>query len=67
MTVFHYVIDEVDRGEPILVKYVNFKSGESLEDLTERTHEVEHLIIVKGTGLATVRLWEDRRKRDVGQ
>jgi hypothetical protein len=25
-------------------------------------HEVEHLIIVDGTGLAIVRLWEERRK-----
>jgi phosphoribosylglycinamide formyltransferase len=63
----HYVIHEVDRGEPIRVEYVDFKPGESLEELTERIHEVEHLIIVKGTGLATVRLWEERRKRNVSQ
>ncbi len=61
----HYVIHEVDRGEAILVEYVEFKSGESLEELTERIHEVEHLIIVKGTGLATVRLWEERRQKDM--
>jgi folate-dependent phosphoribosylglycinamide formyltransferase PurN len=42
-----------------------FKSGETLEELTERIHEVEHLVIVKGTGLAIVRLWEERRKRRV--
>jgi folate-dependent phosphoribosylglycinamide formyltransferase PurN len=58
----HYVIHEVDRGEPIQVEYVDFKSGESLDELTERIHEVEHLIIVKGTGLAIVRLREERRK-----
>jgi folate-dependent phosphoribosylglycinamide formyltransferase PurN len=43
------------------------KSGETLEELTERIHEVEHLVIVKGTGLAIVRLWEERRKRRVVQ
>ena len=59
----HYVISEVDRGEPIVVEYVDLKPGESLDDLTERIHQVEHEAIVKGTGLATVRLWEDRRKR----
>src|SRR4051794_14549319 len=44
----HYVISEVDRGEPIVVEYVDFKSGESLDELTDRIHEVEHLAIVKG-------------------
>jgi phosphoribosylglycinamide formyltransferase len=63
----HFLIAEVDRGEPILVEYVDFKSGETLEELTERIHEVEHLIIVKGTGLAIVRLWDERRKRSLGQ
>jgi phosphoribosylglycinamide formyltransferase len=57
----------VDRGRPILVEYVDFKSGESLEDLTERIHAVEHLVIVKGTGLATAELWDERRKKNVSQ
>jgi len=65
--VVHYVIHEVDCGEQILVEYVDFKSGETLDELTERIHEAQHLIIVNGTGLATVRLWEERRKRGVGQ
>jgi phosphoribosylglycinamide formyltransferase len=63
----HYVIDKVDQGEPIIIEYVDFKSRESLEELTERIHEVEHLAIVKGTGLATVRLWERRRKESASQ
>jgi phosphoribosylglycinamide formyltransferase len=63
----HYLIHEVDRGEPIQVEYVDFKSGETLEELTERIHEVEHLVIVKGTGLAIARLWEERRQRSLGQ
>lgn len=61
----HYVIDEVDRGEPIQVEYVDFKPDETLEELIERMHDVEHLIIVKGTRLATERLWEERRKGNV--
>ena len=36
------MISEVDRGEPIVVEYVDFKSGESVDELTERTYEVEH-------------------------
>jgi len=63
----HYVVKAVDRGRPILVEYVDFKSGESLEDLTERIHAVEHLVIVKGTGLATAELWDERRKKNVSQ
>ena len=51
---------KVNRGESIQVEYVDFKSGESLDELTERIHEVEHLIIVKSTRLAIVRLWEER-------
>jgi folate-dependent phosphoribosylglycinamide formyltransferase PurN len=32
----HYVIHDVDRGggEPIQVEYVDFKSGETLEDMS---------------------------------
>jgi phosphoribosylglycinamide formyltransferase len=56
-----YVISEVDRGEPILVREVEFRSGESLEELEERIHEVEHEIIVAGIELAIARLWEERR------
>jgi phosphoribosylglycinamide formyltransferase len=59
--VLHYAISEVDRGEPILVREVKFRSGESLDELEERMHEVEHEIIVAGTGLAIAKLWEERR------
>jgi phosphoribosylglycinamide formyltransferase len=60
----HYVITEVDRGEPIVVEYVDLRSGESLDDLTQRVHDVEHGAIVKGTGIAIARLWEERRKHE---
>lgn len=43
----HYVIAEVDRGEPILMQEVECRDGESLDDLEARIHEVEHQIIVK--------------------
>jgi len=45
----HYVIAEVDRGEPILVAEVECRDGESLEDLEQRIHVVEHGLIVKAT------------------
>jgi len=57
----HYVIKEVDRGEPIVMREIPCKEGESLEELTERVHKVEHEIIVEGTGIAIEQLWEKRR------
>ncbi|KAK6334047.1 hypothetical protein TWF696_002551 [Orbilia brochopaga] len=48
----HYVIKEVDRGEPIVVKKVEIKAGESVQELTERIHDIEHVAIVEGAKLA---------------
>lgn len=56
----HYVISEVDRGEPILVRKVQIEAGESLEHLTERIHGVEHGAIVEGTGMAIEKLQAGR-------
>ncbi|MCJ1406668.1 hypothetical protein MMC19_000734 [Ptychographa xylographoides] len=52
----HYVISEVDMGEPILVKDIDLRRGESLEDLEIRLHAMEHIAIVEGTKLAIERL-----------
>ncbi|KAF3937585.1 hypothetical protein ABW19_dt0200110 [Dactylella cylindrospora] len=48
----HYVIKEVDRGEPIVVKKVPIKKGESEDELTARIHDIEHVAIVEGAKLA---------------
>lgn len=45
----HKVITEVDRGEPILVKKLELKKDETLEEYEERVHKVEHVAIVEGT------------------
>ncbi|KAG8977664.1 hypothetical protein FRC05_000920 [Tulasnella sp. 425] len=45
----HYVVQEVDRGEPIIVKEIEIKQGESLEELEARIHQVEHVAIVEAT------------------
>jgi phosphoribosylglycinamide formyltransferase len=44
----HYVIAEVDRGTPILVKEIEWK-GESLEEYKEKVHSQEHELIVNAT------------------
>jgi phosphoribosylglycinamide formyltransferase len=45
----HHVIDEVDRGEPILIREIECKKGENLEQLKERIHVHEHQLIVEAT------------------
>jgi phosphoribosylglycinamide formyltransferase len=60
----HYVISEVDRGEPILVKEIECQQGESLEALEERIHRVEHVAIVEGAGLAIEKLWKAREAEE---
>ncbi|RLV95932.1 Phosphoribosylglycinamide formyltransferase [Spathaspora sp. JA1] len=47
----HKVIAEVDRGEPILVKEIELKKEETLEEYEERVHKVEHVAIVEGTNI----------------
>ena len=52
----HYVIEQVDEGEPIVVREIEMREGESLGDLEERIHQVEHEAIVEGTNKALATL-----------
>jgi phosphoribosylglycinamide formyltransferase len=45
----HEVIAEVDAGEAIVTEEVRLRGEETLEELEERIHEVEHGLIVEGT------------------
>ncbi|ODV98470.1 hypothetical protein PACTADRAFT_37270 [Pachysolen tannophilus NRRL Y-2460] len=45
----HKVIQEVDAGEPLVVKKINVVKGESLESWENRIHQLEHVAIVEGT------------------
>lgn len=56
------VISEVDRGTPIVVREIECRTPETLEQLTERIHEQEHELIVEGTAMAIHNLWEQRSK-----
>jgi phosphoribosylglycinamide formyltransferase len=58
----HYVIGEVDRGEPIVIRKIQCKTPETLDELKERMHHEEHSLILEGTGLAIIKLWEERSK-----
>jgi phosphoribosylglycinamide formyltransferase len=50
----HYVIHEVDMGEPLVVTKVPLEHprDDKLDDLEERIHGIEHEAIVEGTRLA---------------
>lgn len=56
----HYVIRDVDRGTPIVQREIECKAQETLDELTNRVHEQEHGLIVEGTKMAIVKLWEER-------
>ncbi|KAK4186980.1 formyl transferase [Podospora australis] len=43
----HYVIAQVDRGEPILVREIECREGETLHELEDRIHSHEHELIVE--------------------
>jgi phosphoribosylglycinamide formyltransferase len=45
----HHVIDEVDRGQPILTREIEIQNGEGLEPLTERIHVQERELLVEAT------------------
>ncbi|KAI9230650.1 MAG: phosphoribosylglycinamide formyltransferase [Piptocephalis tieghemiana] len=48
----HYVIPEVDRGQPILTRSIPILPEDSLEDLEARMHNVEHQVIIEGIAKA---------------
>ncbi|CAD6579390.1 MAG: hypothetical protein ASARMPRED_009117 [Alectoria sarmentosa] len=56
----HYVISEVDMGEPILVEEIPFIKGgdENIEKLEERIHEKEHKLIVSATRMVAEKIHE---------
>jgi phosphoribosylglycinamide formyltransferase len=59
----HFVIHEVDRGEPILVEKIDCRAGESLQELENRMHAVEHGLIVRATAKVVADL-EARRTQE---
>jgi formyltetrahydrofolate-dependent phosphoribosylglycinamide formyltransferase len=56
----HRVIQEVDGGEPLLVKEVEIKPEDDLSALQERIHQVEHVLLVQGASLV---LEEENQKK----
>lgn len=44
----HYVIVEVDLGEPIVQREVDMQGCQTLNEVQARIHDVEHVLIVEG-------------------
>jgi phosphoribosylglycinamide formyltransferase len=45
----HYVVLKVDKGDPIMVREIEYQEREELAQLEERIHEHEHELIVEAT------------------
>ncbi|PRT54974.1 Phosphoribosylglycinamide formyltransferase [Wickerhamiella sorbophila] len=45
----HYVIAAVDEGKPLVVKEIDLRKDETLDEYTARVHQIEHIAIVEGT------------------
>lgn len=58
----HYVIDKVDRGEPILTREIECREGEDLHQLEERIHAHEHELIVEATTKVAKEILAQRAK-----
>ncbi|GAA5828523.1 hypothetical protein JCM11251_000832 [Rhodosporidiobolus azoricus] len=65
----HRVIPLLDAGAPVVVKEVPMREGESLDELEERIHQVEHVGIVEAVGEVTrlIRDGEWWETKDVGR
>ncbi len=48
----HYVIPQVDRGKVLIEQACPIYPSDSLMDLEERVHSIEHQLIVQGVRLA---------------
>ncbi len=57
----HYVVEEVDRGAPILVQEIEWQ-GEELPQLEERIHSHEHELIVKAAAKVAAEIVVEREK-----
>ncbi|KAF8496914.1 phosphoribosylglycinamide formyltransferase [Gautieria morchelliformis] len=45
----HRVVQEVDRGEPVVVRQIEYREGEAQESFEKRLHETEWQVIVEAT------------------
>ena len=56
----HNVIAEVDMGEPLIVREIEFVDGDTLESYEQRVHSVEWEVIIRGVEIALERIRAER-------
>ncbi|KAM7214430.1 phosphoribosylglycinamide formyltransferase [Rhypophila decipiens] len=59
----HYVIAQVDRGEPILTREIEVCEGEDLHQLEEKIHSHEHQLLVEATTKVVGEITAQKRAR----
>jgi len=59
----HYVIAQVDRGEPIMTKEIECQEGESLHDLEQRIHSHEHELLVTATAKVVEEILAEKSRK----
>lgn len=59
----HRVVEEVDMGEPLVVRDVGMIYEETLSEFEQRVHEVEWVAIVEGTNKALEAIQKTRMQR----
>lgn len=57
----HYVIAEVDRGDPIMIQEIEWR-GEEIADFEERLHSYEHELIVQASAKVAQEIVAKRSK-----
>ena len=60
----HYVIADVDKGEPIVIKELDLRKDELLDDYEDRVHKLEHVAIVEGTNKVLDKIAKDKATDD---
>jgi phosphoribosylglycinamide formyltransferase len=58
----HWVVKEVDRGDPILTQEVECVEGDTVDALASRIHVVEHDLIVRATAQVVRDILESKQR-----
>ena len=52
----HRVIRDVDRGEPVVIRWIKLVEGETLDTLHDKIHSTEHVVIVEAARIVLEQL-----------
>lgn len=58
------MVEEIDAGAPIVIEEFFIKDGETLEEVQDRFHRLEHIAIVKGVAKVVTEIATSRFKTE---